>query len=175
MTERGFIALPIMGWAAIAAGAVILGLSVAVKVQTSRLDSEKAAFSAFRAQVEAEGAAAAKEVTRVNLANQKAKEVSDGEYAKVKGDLASSYAAYRKLRNANSGSRTVPPAAKVTGSTDRTCYRSAEVTRAVGDFEAGISGAFGILETGIPQITEQGDSARLRLSTAVEWAASLAR
>ena len=34
---HGFIALPLMWWAAIGAGAVILGLGVAVKVQTARL------------------------------------------------------------------------------------------------------------------------------------------
>ena len=175
MLQRGFIALPVMAWAAIAAGVVIVGLSVAIKVQSARLDACKADAAAFRAQVEALGREAAKEAAKINLANQKAKEVSDGEYAKVKGDLASSYAAYRKLRNANSGSRTVPPAAKVTGNTDRTCYRSAEVARAVGDFEAGISGAFGILEAGIPQITEQGDSARVRLVGTMKWAASLAK
>ena len=37
MTQRGFIALPLMWWAAIGAGAVILCLGVAVKVQTARV------------------------------------------------------------------------------------------------------------------------------------------
>ena len=39
MRQHGFIQLPIMTWAAIAAGVVILGLTVALKVQSSRLDS----------------------------------------------------------------------------------------------------------------------------------------
>lgn len=50
--NRGFIALPIMGWAAIGAGAVILALGVAVKVQTARLDSAKAETEAVQAEYE---------------------------------------------------------------------------------------------------------------------------
>ena len=37
MTQRGFVELGVMAYGAIAAGVVIVGLSVAVKVQTARL------------------------------------------------------------------------------------------------------------------------------------------
>ena len=39
MSQRGFAELGVMAYAAIAAGVVIVGLSVAVKVQTARLDA----------------------------------------------------------------------------------------------------------------------------------------
>lgn len=162
MNQRGFIALPVMAWAAIAAGVVILGLGVAVKVQSARLDSEKAAFSAFRAQVEALGLAAQKEAARVNLVNLKAMEAANVEYAKVKGDLASSYAAYRKLRNANSGQGGMPIAPTVTSGSDRTCFATDQFAHAMG-----------VLEAGVPNITEQGDAAKSRLIGAMKWATSV--
>lgn len=162
-------------WLAVGAGVLVLALGAGVKIQTSRLEACKTSAAAFVASVKAQGELAAKEAARVDLANRKAMEVANGEYAKVKGDLASTYAAYRKLRNDNTARRTLPEAPRVAGNADRTCYRSADVIRAVDAFEAGLSESFGILETGIPQITEQGDSARVRLIGAMKWATSLAR
>ena len=151
-------------WLAVGAAVVIAGLGVAVKVQSSRLDACKAESAAFVATVKVQGEAAAKEAARVNLVNLKATEVANGEYAKIKGNLASSYAAYRKLRNANSGGGGMPTAPVVTSSTDRTCFST-----------AGLTNAMGILEAGVPVITEQGDVARTRLQGAMKWAESLAR
>jgi len=55
VTQRGFVQLGVMAYAAIAAGVVILGLSVAVKVQTARLDAtqqelatERGHFAVFK-------------------------------------------------------------------------------------------------------------------------------
>ena len=55
MGQRRFIALPLMWWGAIAAGAVILSLGIAVKVQTARFDAsqqelatERGHFAAFK-------------------------------------------------------------------------------------------------------------------------------
>ena len=51
MRERGFLLAGPMLYAAIAAGAVIVILSIAVKVQTSRLDTVKLEYATFKAQV----------------------------------------------------------------------------------------------------------------------------
>ena len=155
------IALPLMAWGAIAAGVVILALSIGVKVQTSRLDSCKEASAAFQAQVAAEGAAAAKEAARVNLANQKAKEQAD---AKTKRLLADNAVLGKRLRDARARSGYVPAAAPGTRSPDVACFGRAELERAIGNLDAGLQGIAG-----------QGDAFGLRLSTAAEWAASLAK
>ena len=145
-------------------GALVIALGVGVKVQTARLDSCKTASAAFVATVKAQGEAAAKEAARVNLVNSKAMEAANNEYAKVKGDLASSYAAYRKLRNSNPSSGGMPQAPAVTSTTDRTCFDT-----------AGFANAMGVLEAGVPNITEQGDVARTRLQGAMKWATSLSK
>ena len=41
-TQRGFVQLSAMAWGAIAAGVVMLGMVVALKVQTHRLETCKA-------------------------------------------------------------------------------------------------------------------------------------
>ena len=46
--DRGFIAIPLAGYAAIAAGAVILSLGIALKVQSARLDAAKAETEACK-------------------------------------------------------------------------------------------------------------------------------
>lgn len=156
---KGFIALPLMAWGAIAAGAVIIALGVAVKVQSSRLESCKTAAEAFKAQVKAEGEAAAKEAARINLANQKAKEQAD---AKTKQLLADNAVLGKRLRDARASGGYVPPAPAGTRSPDRACFDRAELERAIGALDAGVQSLVG-----------QGDEARLRLSTAAEWAASV--
>ena len=62
MKQTGFIALPMMGWAAIAAGVVIAGLGIALKIQSARLETSKAEtvavqgkFDAFVSQAKALG------------------------------------------------------------------------------------------------------------------------
>jgi len=172
MNERGFM-LPVMGWAAIAAGAVILGLGVAVKVQTSRLATSKAEtvavqgrFDAFVSQAKALGDAQNAKAKETDAANKQLKEKSDAQSAKSKADLAAVYAKYRGLLNAkpNSGGGQLPPAAAVTSGTDRTCFATDQFARAMG-----------VLEAGVPNITEQGDAAKSRLTGAMKWAESLAR
>ena len=56
MTERGFIALPPMAWGAIAAGVVIAGLGIALKVQSARLESCQADRVKLEAQARVLGA-----------------------------------------------------------------------------------------------------------------------
>jgi len=162
------------GWAAVAVGILILGLGTAVKVQSSRLESCKTASEAFKAQVVAEGQAAAKEAARRDLINSTALKEAKDENAKVTADRDAKYAAYRKLLD-STRSCPLPEAPAVAGTTERTCYKSADITRAVGDFEAGLFSEFGKIEAGVPKITEQGDVARSRLIGAMKWATSIAK
>lgn len=54
--QRGFLHLPMMAWGAIAAGVVILGLGVALKVQSARLESCQADRVKLEAQARVLGA-----------------------------------------------------------------------------------------------------------------------
>ena len=56
MRQRGFIQLPMMAWGAIAAGVVILGLGVALKVQSARLESCQADRVKLESQAKVLGA-----------------------------------------------------------------------------------------------------------------------
>lgn len=56
MKQRGFIQLSMMGWAAIAAGVVILGLGMALTVQSARLDTCQADKVKLEAQAKILGA-----------------------------------------------------------------------------------------------------------------------
>lgn len=151
-------------WIYAGVGVLVLALGAGVKIQSSRLETCKTSHEAFVATVKAQGELAAKEAQRVNLANQKALEAANHEYAKTKSDLASSYAAYRKLRNSGSGSRNLPEAPAVTSGANRTCFDSAK-----------FAGAMGVIETGVPNIIEQGDVAKSRLIGAMKWAESLSK
>jgi hypothetical protein len=94
----GFIALPIWGWAAIGGAVALLGLGVAVKVQTSRLDAAKAEitritgeFEAFKVEVsrigkEAQAKAAAEKSRQASVSQQR-----ESSYEKRIADLASAY------------------------------------------------------------------------------------
>ena len=53
MTQRGQFTLPLIGWVAVAAGVAFVGMSIALKVQSSRLEACKADSAAFQAQVKA--------------------------------------------------------------------------------------------------------------------------
>jgi len=161
-------------WVAVGGALLVVGLGAAVKIQSSRLETSKAEtiavqgkFDAFVAQAKALGDAQNAKAKALNEANAKLKVKVDETAAKSRTDLAALYAKYRGLRNsaaASAGSGQLPPAAAVTSSAARTCFDTAKLVAAMGR-----------LETGVPGIVEQGDVARLRLSSAAEWAASLAR
>ena len=159
--QRGFI-LPPLGatvYAAIAAGAVILALGVAVKIQSSRLAAVKAEYAGFVAQTKALGDVAAAKAKAQEAADKQRKEKADAENAKAKQDLAGMYAAYRSLRDGSSRGSGVSAAPTFTASTDRTCFDSKALVASIRGYE-----------TGILQVLQQGDSAIVDLNTAKAWA-----
>ena len=109
MKQRGFIlpALPIAAWGAIAAAVGILGLGVALKVQTTRLASCKQEFSAFKAQVKALGDVAAAKAKAENDRQVKLLKESEAKGAKLKSDLS---IANKRLRDNRARRSRVPEA-----------------------------------------------------------------
>jgi len=155
-----------------AAGVIILALGTGLKIQTNRLDTAKAAtvkvqaeYDAFVEQTKAIGEKQKAWAEAMNAANSDLKRKLDERDAKARTDLAAMYARYKRVRDsaaASANSGGMPEAPAVTSGTDRTCFNTAKLARAMG-----------ILEAGVPRITEQGDVARLKLATAADWAKSL--
>ena len=133
--QRGFITLPIMGWAAIAAGVVIVALGIAVKVQTSRLDAVKAEYAQFKGGIEALGKAAELAAKAKEAADKENKEKADAQNAKTKADLAGVYAAYRSLRDQRARGSLLPEAAPGSASPDRITFDRAGFDSALSGFE----------------------------------------
>lgn len=70
MNQRGFIALPPLAWAAIAAGVVIAGLGIALKIQSARLES----CQADRVKLEAQSRILGAQLAEQNRAVQALRE-----------------------------------------------------------------------------------------------------
>src|SRR5690349_17838603 len=98
MNQRGQFTLPVLGWVAIAAGVVFLGMGIALKVQSSRLESCKTEHAAFVAQVLALGETAKAEKAK--------KEAQDAK--QIKDALTQRDTALAKLRESGSGGRKLP-------------------------------------------------------------------
>lgn len=144
-----------MAWGAIGAGLLILGLGLALKVQTARLDSCKAEYAAFVAQVKVLGEKAEREAKTKEATDLKAKEKSDADNAKLRTDNA---ALARRLRDARAGSRFVPPAPASSRRPDAACFSRAELERTLQRLDDEISG-----------IVEKGDNYRIDLDIAKQW------
>lgn len=158
MRERGFIALAPMAWAAIAAGAVILSLGIAVKVQSARLDACKAEYAKFEAEVKALGEAAILAAKQRELDDKKRKDAADAENAKTRRDMDGVYDAYKRLRDSPSR-RTFSETGGTSGSPARACLDAAAANRAIQEFDAGVTG-----------LLKEGDRAIGDLDTARRWA-----
>lgn len=156
MNQRGFIQLPMMAWGAIAAGAVILGLTGAVYVQTLRLGNCKAEYAKFVGGVEALGKAAKKDADDKAAQDKLFKEQADAENARTTASLR---ATVKRLRDERTRSSSVPPAPATTSRPDLACFDRAELAGAVGSLEAGVEG-----------LLAEGAEATVGLNTAREWA-----
>ena len=119
----GFFALGIMGYAAIAVSIVVLGLMLALKVQTSRLESAQETIAAIKIQGELEESRRTKE-----------KERSDADY---KSRIARLERDGKRLRDSASSSvlpaSAIAPGACISGAgTDRSLREFiAEVTEVI--------------------------------------------
>ena len=157
--ERGFIALPAMAWAAIAAAVVIAGLGIALKVQTSRLAAVKAEYAQFKGGVEALGKAAELAAKTKEAEDAVNKEKADAQNAKTKRDLAGLYAAYGSLRDQRARGSLLPEAAAGAASPGRISFDRAGFDSALSGFDKGVTG-----------LLEIGDQGIADLDTARRWA-----
>lgn len=160
MKQRGFIQLPVIGWAAIAAGVVIAGLGIALKVQSARLESCQSEYATFKAEVKALGEAAIKAAKQREADDKKRKETADAENAKIRRDMSGVYDAYKRLRDQRAASGFVPAATSGASRPDRACFNRAELERTLGEIDAAGAG-----------IAKEGDDYRIDLDTAKSWAA----
>jgi len=153
--QRGFITLPFTAWIAIGASVAVIGMAVAIKVQSSRLASCKAEFAAFQADVKAKGEAAQRESARIDSENAKRKEKSDAERKRL---LTINAGLADRLRD-NAARSSLPETAGNTGIPETACFRRADLDAAIQRFTTGIAG-----------IVTQGDSAVADLDNARRWA-----
>lgn len=146
------IRLPLIAYVGIFAGLCLLfGI-----VQTHRLKAEKAAYSAFRADVRAKGEAAEKAAQEQVKRDQKAKESVDAQNRRLR---AANDSLSRGLLDARTARGYVPAPSAGTGDPDRACFSRAELERALQQLDAGVSGLIG-----------EGDTARVNLDSAKDWA-----
>ena len=153
--QRGFITLPFTAWIAIGASVAILGLSVAVKVQSSRLASCKQEYADFKADVKAKGEAAIENARKIDSENAKRKEKSDAERKRL--IIANNGLADRLRDNASRSS--LPSTSGTAGIPETACFRRADLDAAIQRFTTGIAG-----------IVTQGDAAVTDLDNAKRWA-----
>lgn len=111
---RGFVSLSIMGYVALAMGAVILALGIAVKVQTARLDSVKAEYASFVQKTRLIGEEQERR-TKETIAQQKRK--SDDRIKSLETRLTTTRREFDRLRN-SPGSSQLPPVPETARSVD---------------------------------------------------------
>ena len=158
MKQRGFIQLPIMAWAAIGAAVAIGGLSLALWVQTGRLDAVKREYAGFVANVKAQGEAAEAETKRINKEN----EAKRARYDKQISALRSSNATLeRRLRDSASES-SLPRTASITGQPQAACFDRPQLDAAIRGFTERTAA-----------IAAEGSRCLTELDNARSWAADL--
>lgn len=135
-----------------------IGFGGAWKVQGWRLDSEKAAFSAFKAQVDAEGKAS-------EIARQK--DISDRKAIsnKQEADNAKRYASLDTRYRAALAAARVPNSG---GSASEPLSSAATVLNCPGG-QPDLAGRLADLETGILGLLQRGDKAIERTITCKAW------
>lgn len=161
----GFITLPLMGWAAIAGVIVISLLTIALKVQSSRLESEQAAhqttrakFDAFYADTKRLGLEAQKRADDQMAKDKLEKEKADAENKDLRRELDVRVAQLRDARS-RAGGGIVPAAPSGSRRPDLACFDRAEYQR-----------AYGALVTEVRGGADEGTASTVDLNTAKKWA-----
>ena len=152
MRQRG--QLLIYSW--LAAAAVMLVMGIAIKVESSRLESCKTEHAAFQASVKAQGEVAIAK-TKAEIERQaKLLKESEVNSAKAKSDLS---VANKRLRDERARSSRVPAAPAGSAKPDLACFGRADLERALQQLDEGVSG-----------LADEGDQNTLRLKMSREWA-----
>lgn len=152
--------IPVFAYKWIAIGVALLGLVVAVWVQTSRLNATKKEYAAFVATVKAQGEIAEAKAKQVEAENKVLKEKADHENAK---SIAALNGTIKRLRDERAGSRFLPEAPTSTSRPDLACFDRAEYQRAYGEFIAEIR-----------ELADEGSTCAVNFDSAKKWADSIA-
>lgn len=142
----------------IAAGGavIILGLSVALKVQTDAKQAVKAEYAAFVADVRAKGEAQERETKATIERDRKAKEKVDAENKRLRSANATLAVS---LRESRSSVGYLPAPAPGAASPNRVCFDRGSLERSIAELDAGVS-----------SLVERGDAYRIDLDSAKSWA-----
>ena len=150
MRQRGFVPSPLL-----IASIVILILGAGLAIQTKRVESCKADYARFVAEVKTIGVEAEKKAKAQEAIDLKAKEKSD---AQAKSDRTRIAMLSKRLRDANSRSSTVSQLPLTTNRPDLSAFDRAELDRAIRDYQSEILG-----------LIEKGAEAIVDLDVAKEW------
>lgn len=104
MRNKGFIQLSLLGYAVLGLASLVLILSIALKVQTARLDSVKAEYQVFKDGVRLKGEEQERR-TKETIARQE--KTSNERIKSLESRLARTRADFDRLRN-STDSRPVP-------------------------------------------------------------------
>ena len=144
----------LIAYAAVAA--LVVGLGVAVKVQTSRLDAAKTEYATFKAEVKATGEAAQKLADAQKAADKVKKENTDAKHKRAVADLSADLA---RLRDERANSHLLPPAAPNSRSPEIAAFDRPLLERALSGFVEGTA-----------NLIAEGSAATVDLNAAKEWA-----
>ena len=153
MNSKGFI-FPSL-YIALISGAIVLVLGIALKVQSSRLESCKAEHKAFVSEVERLGNEAKVKAEFTNKQNIKLKEKADAELNKLRADNAK----FKRLRDEYTRERRLPEAPANSRNTALSCFDRPELERAYGELVKELRG-----------IADEGTEATIGLDSVKRWA-----
>jgi DNA repair exonuclease SbcCD ATPase subunit len=160
--QRGFI-VSMMGWATIIATVAAVGMGIALKIQSARLESAKqetkevkAQFNQFKTEVAELGRLAQARTDARIAEDKKRKEKADAESKKLRAERS---ALARRLRDERARTSFVPAAPAGSTSPERAAFNRAALERALQRLDAGVS-----------ELVAEGDDAVAGLNAAKEWA-----
>lgn len=138
---------------------LLVGSGAAWYIQGLRLDKLQAEYDSFVETVAAKGEAAKEAAAAKAAEDLRNKERTDRDH---KADLDRLRADAERLRNARAAGRFVPAVPASSRNPGVACFDSAELERALQQFDAGISG-----------LVAEGDESAVGLNSAREWARTL--
>lgn len=152
--QRGFIQLSLMGYMTLAFGVIVLGLSIALKVQSSRLESCKAEHQLFVSQVERLGKEAKEKAKQVEAQDKLRFKKAEDEIKKLRSDNDK----FKRLRDSDTRSRRLPEAPKDSVRPDLSCFDRTALESAYGELVKELRG-----------LADEGTEATIGLDTAKRW------
>lgn len=159
LRQRGFISLPLSGYIALGAAAIITLVSAYAYIQTTRLEACKSEHRAFVDKVEAIGKQAEIEAERIESENIKRKEKADAQINKLRRDNAS---LSKRLRDERASKNYLPAPSPSSPNPERATFDREKLERAIQQLDEQLSGLIARGDEGLKTIEElkgwaQGD------------------